>query len=86
MDRDEVALHNAATRQGLILWRNDDDGTWGVGAAPAVAPLQPGSPVELYEALSADDVTMPDGRTFKLRMTTDELRAALGLEEADTPA
>jgi hypothetical protein len=79
MDRDELELHEAATRQGLSLWRNDD-GTWGVQAKPNVEPLGV-DPVEVDTFIGDGMIRLADGRTFPLRMTTDELRLALANRE-----
>lgn len=82
MDQDELRYREAATRQSLSLWKNDDDGTWSVGAPPATEPLRPGvTPVPAETYISEGRIRLADGRTFKLRMTTAELREALGLAE-----
>jgi hypothetical protein len=80
-DRDEVRYHEAAAKQGLSLWRRGDD-SWSLGAAPHLEPLQPGRPIEPAATFISDDrIRLADGRTFKREMTTDELRAALGLDQ-----
>jgi hypothetical protein len=80
MDRDELRYREAASRQGLSLWKNDD-GTWSVGPPPNPRPIAPGQPIEPSEYLMSDDrVRLADGRIFKRRMMTEELREALGLD------
>jgi hypothetical protein len=79
MDRDELRLREAATRQGLSAWKNDN-GTWSFGAAPSVEPLRPGHPVEPSETLLSGDRVRVGDRTFKREMTEAEAREALGLD------
>jgi hypothetical protein len=79
MDRDEVRYHEAATKQGMFLWRNDD-ATWSVSARSDELP-QPGRPVVASESwLSDGTMRLANGRVFMLRKTTDEFREALGLD------
>jgi hypothetical protein len=85
MDLEELRFREAATRQGLSLW-NNDDGTWSVGAPASLEPLRPGQPVKPSEYLISDDrIRLADGRVFKRRMTTEELREALGLDTNAEP-
>jgi hypothetical protein len=80
MDRDELRYHEAATREQLSIWRNDD-GTWSVQSAPNPEPLGVTPVREPVDTLiSGDRIRLADGRTFPRRMTTEELGRALGLD------
>ena len=75
MDHDELRLHEAAKQQGLSLLRNDD-------RAPSTEPLVPGHRIEPAETLtSGERVRLADGRVFPRRMTLDQVRVALGVED-----
>jgi hypothetical protein len=78
MDRDELALRDAAAKQGLSVWKNDD-GTWSVQAAPSVVPLS-SRPVTVDTFIGDGSIRLADGRVFPLKMTTTEVRTALGLD------
>jgi hypothetical protein len=66
-------------RQGLVLWKNDD-GTWGVQAKPDLVPFGV-EPIQVDTFIGDGMISLADGHTFPLRMTTDELRTALGVVE-----
>ena len=80
MGRDELKLHEAASRQGLLLWKNDD-GTWGVQAKPDLVPL--GVEPSQVDTFIGDGMISPaDGHTFPLRTdngrTPDRARRCRG--------
>jgi hypothetical protein len=82
MDRDDLALVEAADKQGVSLTKTGDD-SWSVGMAPNLEPLTPGT-ARLAETFLADGrIRLPDGREFKRVMTTKEARIAFGLDAAD---
>jgi hypothetical protein len=80
MDRDELRYHRAAMERKLSLSRNSD-GTWSLAAAPNLEPLNPTEVRQAAETIiSGERIRLADGRIFPLRMTTEELKGALGLD------
>lgn len=79
MDREELGYHEAATRKGLRLHKNEN-GTWSLGAPPSTEPLRPGrlEPTETF--LSGDRMRVGD-QEFKRAMTTRELKDYLGIDD-----
>ncbi len=83
MDANERQYRAAATKKGLSLARLGPD-AWSLGPPVSSATLIPGRPIEPSETLlTGDRFQLPDGRIFKLTMTTAELRAALGFRPVD---
>jgi hypothetical protein len=74
MDRDELELYDAASRQELSI-AQDDDGSWTLSAVPTITGA-----IDEETLLSGGLIRFADGRVFKTRMSTQELREALGLD------
>jgi hypothetical protein len=82
MDRDELGYHRAAMEQKLSLSRNGD-GTWSLAEEPNLEPLNPTRVRQVTETIiSGERIRLADGRIFPLRLTTEELKHALGLDTA----
>ncbi len=80
MDREQLILDRTAAKQGMSLHRNDD-GTWSLGMAANPEPLTANKPRAVETFISGNRIRFADGRVFPRRMTTAELKAALGIEE-----
>jgi hypothetical protein len=79
MNRDDLALIEAARAQDVNLHKNDD-GNWEVGLSVSMEPVPPGMARRADAFLSGDRIRLADGREFKRVMTPDEARRTFGLD------
>lgn len=77
MDRNELAIHDAASAAGLSVHKNVDD-SWSVGSSSATELL--GIDARRADTFLSDGrIRLADGRVLKRQMTVSELRVALGM-------
>lgn len=79
MDRDELAIIEAAAAQGVNVHRNAE-GKWIVGLTTATDPLTVTNPRQADTILSGGMVRLENGRTLKMEMTAEEARKEFGPE------
>jgi hypothetical protein len=78
MDRDELAIIEAANRQGVNVHKNAD-GNYEVGLTTSIDPVTPGNPRTVDTFIGGGMITLESGRTLKRTLTPDEARREFGL-------
>jgi hypothetical protein len=78
MDRDELAIIEAANRQGVNV-RKNADGNYEVGLTTSTDAVTPTNPRKVDTFIGGGTITLESGRTLKRSLTPDEARREFGL-------
>lgn len=79
MDRDELAIIEAARAQGVNLHKSAE-GNWIVGLTTATDPVTASNPRHADAFVGGGMIRLASGRTLKMEMTDAEARNEFGLD------